>query len=215
MLIDDLITKGTDEPYRMFTSRAEYRILLRQDNADIRLTPFGFSIGLANQERMHRVNLKIEGTKKFKKDLRKIAISPSEVNPFLESIGSAPISQKVKLSSIITRPKVYLKNLLDLSFEAKEKALIAHTSHDEILDQAEIQMKYDGYIEREQDQAEKMNRLENVKIPSDLDFKKLNSLSAEAKEKLSDIKPITIGQASRVSGVSPSDVSVLLVYMGR
>ena len=215
VLIDDLITKGTDEPYRMFTSRAEYRILLRQDNADIRLTPLGFSIGLASEERINRVNLKIEGTQKFKKHLRKIAISPADVNPFLESIGSAPISQKVKLSSIITRPKVYLKNLLDLSAEAKEKALIAHTSHDEILDQAEIQMKYDGYIEREQDQAEKMNRLENVKIPTDIDFKKLNSLSSEAKEKLSEIKPVTIGQASRVSGVSPSDVSVLLVYLGR
>ena len=215
VLIDDLITKGTDEPYRMFTSRAEYRILLRQDNADIRLTPLGFSIGLASEERMNRVNLKIEGTQNFKKHLRKIAISPADVNPFLESIGSAPISQKVKLSSIITRPKVYLKNLLDLSAEAKEKAIIAHTSHDEILDQAEIQMKYDGYIEREQDQAEKMNRLENVKIPTDIDFKKLNSLSSEAKEKLSEIKPVTIGQASRVSGVSPSDVSVLLVYLGR
>ena len=151
----------------------------------------------------------------IEKHLRKIAISPADVNPFLESIGSAPISQKVKLSSIITRPKVYLKNLLDLSAEAKEKDLIAHTSHDEILDQAEIQMKYDGYIEREQDQAEKMNRLENVKIPTDIDFKKLNSLSSEAKEKLSEIKPVTIGQASRVSGVSPSDVSVLLVYLGR
>jgi tRNA uridine 5-carboxymethylaminomethyl modification enzyme len=164
---------------------------------------------------MRKVELKIEGTKNFKKDLRKIAVSPSEVNPFLESIGSAPISQKVKLSSIITRPKVYLKNLLDISTEAREKAAIAQTNHEEILDQAEIQMKYDGYIEREQDQAEKMNRLENVKIPSDLDFKKLNSLSTEAKEKLSNIKPVTIGQASRVSGVSPSDVSVLLVYMGR
>lgn len=215
VLIDDLITKGTDEPYRMFTSRAEYRILLRQDNADIRLTPLGFSIGLASEGRMRRVNLKIEGTKSFKKDLRKIAVSPAEVNPFLESIGSAPISQKVKLSSIITRPKVYLKNLLDLSLEAKEKAMIVHTSHDEVLDQVEIQMKYDGYIEREQDQAEKMSRLENVKIPSDLDFTKLNSLSTEAKEKLKLIKPVTIGQASRVSGVSPSDVSVLLVYLGR
>ena len=215
VLIDDLITKGTDEPYRMFTSRAEYRILLRQDNADIRLTPLGFSIGLAGEARMRKVNLKIEGTKNFKKDLRKIAVSPAEVNPFLESIGSAPISQKVKLSSIITRPRVYLKNLLDLSIEAKEKAMIVHTSHNEVLDQVEIQMKYDGYIEREQDQAEKMSRLENVKIPSDLDFTKLNSLSTEAKEKLTVIKPVTIGQASRVSGVSPSDVSVLLVYLGR
>lgn len=215
VLIDDLITKGTDEPYRMFTSRAEYRILLRQDNADIRLTPLGFKIGLADVKRKERVDKKIEGTKTFKKDLRKIAIAPEQVNPFLKSIGSAPISQKMKLSSIITRPKVYLNNLLELSVEAKKIARDIHTIHEEILDQVEIQMKYDGYIEREQDQAQKMSRLENVRIPEDIDFRKLNSLSTEAKEKLSEIKPITIGQASRVSGVSPSDVSVLLVYMGR
>ena len=215
VLIDDLITKGTDEPYRMFTSRAEYRILLRQDNADIRLTPLGFKIGLADLKRKERVDKKIEGTKTFKKDLRKIAIAPEQVNPFLKSIGSAPISQKMKLSSIITRPKVYLNNLLELSVEAKKIARDIHTIHEEILDQVEIQMKYDGYIEREQDQAQKMSRLENVRIPEDIDFRKLNSLSTEAKEKLSEIKPITIGQASRVSGVSPSDVSVLLVYMGR
>ena len=215
VLIDDLITKGTDEPYRMFTSRAEYRILLRQDNADIRLTPLGFKIGLADLKRKERVDKKIEGTKTFKKDLRKIAIAPEQVNPFLKSIGSAPISQKMKLSSIITRPKVYLNNLLELSVEAKKIARDIHTIHEEILDQVEIQMKYDGYIEREQDQAQKMSRLENVRIPEDIDFRKLNSLSTEAKEKLSEIKPVTIGQASRVSGVSPSDVSVLLVYMGR
>ncbi len=215
VLIDDLITKGTDEPYRMFTSRAEYRILLRQDNADIRLTPLGFKIGLADLKRKERVDKKIEGTKTFKKDLRKIAIAPEQVNPFLKSIGSAPISQKMKLSSIITRPKVYLNNLLELSLEAKKIARDIHTIHEEILDQVEIQMKYDGYIEREQDQAQKMSRLENVRIPEDIDFRKLNSLSTEAKEKLSEIKPVTIGQASRVSGVSPSDVSVLLVYMGR
>jgi len=215
VLIDDLITKGTDEPYRMFTSRAEYRILLRQDNADIRLTPLGFKIGLAGLKRKERVDKKIEGTKTFKKDLRKIAIAPEQLNPFLKSIGSAPISQKMKLSSIITRPKVYLNNLLELSVEAKKIARDIHTIHEEILDQVEIQMKYDGYIEREQDQVQKMSRLENVRIPEDIDFRKLNSLSTEAKEKLSEIKPITIGQASRVSGVSPSDVSVLLVYMGR
>ena len=215
VLIDDLITKGTDEPYRMFTSRAEYRILLRQDNADIRLTPLGFKIGLADLKRKERVDKKIEGTKTFKKDLRKIAIAPEQVNPFLKSIGSAPISQKMKLSSIITRPKVYLNNLLELSVEAKKIARDIHTIHEEILDQVEIQMKYDGYIEREQDQVQKMSRLENVRIPEDIDFRKLNSLSTEAKEKLSEIKPVTIGQASRVSGVSPSDVSVLLVYMGR
>jgi tRNA uridine 5-carboxymethylaminomethyl modification enzyme len=215
VLIDDLITKGTDEPYRMFTSRAEYRILLRQDNADIRLTPLGFDLGLASENRLEKVEKKAEGTKAFKKELKKISIAPSEINPFLESIGSAPITQKVKISSIITRPKVSLENLLEHSLEAKEKANKASIAHDEILSQVEIQMKYEGYIEREQDQAEKMNRLEGVKIPTELNFKKLNSLSTEAKEKLTAIRPITIGQASRVSGVSPSDVSVLLIYMGR
>tara|TARA_B110000459_G_C16618535_1_gene500259 strand:+ start:29 stop:628 length:600 start_codon:yes stop_codon:yes gene_type:complete len=199
----------------MFTSRAEYRILLRQDNADIRLTPLGFDLGLASENRLEKVEKKAEGTKAFKKELKKISIAPSEINPFLESIGSAPITQKVKISSIITRPKVSLENLLEHSLEAKEKANKASMAHDEILSQVEIQMKYEGYIEREQDQAEKMNRLEGVKIPTELNFKKLNSLSTEAKEKLTAIRPITIGQASRVSGVSPSDVSVLLIYMGR
>jgi tRNA uridine 5-carboxymethylaminomethyl modification enzyme len=215
VLIDDLITKGTEEPYRMFTSRAEYRILLRQDNADIRLTPKGKEIGLASEEAFKMVQRKIEGTKQLIKDLKKIGIAPGEINPFLESKGSSPITQQVKLSSIITRPKVYLEDLLEYSPDAKEKAAIAEARHCDVVSQTEIQMKYEGYIDREQDQAEKMVRLEKVRIPGSLDYKKLKSLSSEAKEKLSEINPVTIGQASRVSGVTPSDISVLLVYLGR
>jgi tRNA uridine 5-carboxymethylaminomethyl modification enzyme len=215
VLIDDLITKGTEEPYRMFTSRAEYRILLRQDNADIRLTPIGYSIGLADKQSFNRVENKIKGTKQLIKELQKIGIEPLKINPLLESKGSSPIRQKVKLASIITRPHVSLLELLEHSPEAKTKATEAMGVHEEIVSQTEIQMKYEGYIEREQDQAVKMKRLEDVIIPEDLLYQKLNSLSTEAKEKLSEIKPKTIGQASRVSGVSPSDISVLLVYLGR
>lgn len=215
VLIDDLITKGTDEPYRMFTSRAEFRILLRQDNADIRLTPIGHSIGLASEEALKKAEEKTQNTKQLIKDLHKIGISPIEINNFLQSKGSAPISQKVKLSSIITRPNVSLAELLEYSPEAKQRALTAVSKHPEVVSQTEIQMKYQGYIEREQDQVKKINRLENTEIPEGLIFEKLNGLSSEAKEKLAEIKPKTIGQASRVSGVSPSDVSVLLVFLGR
>ena len=215
VLIDDLITKGTDEPYRMFTSRAEYRILLRQDNADIRLTPIGREIGLASEEAYKSVKRKINGTKQLIKDLKKIGIAPSVINPFLKSKGSSPIKQQVKLSSIITRPKVYLDDLLQYSPDAKKKAELAEKEHGDVVSQTEIQMKYEGYIDREQDQAEKMVRLEKVSIPENIDYKKLKSLSTEAKEKLYEIKPATIGQASRVSGVTPSDISVLLVYLGR
>jgi tRNA uridine 5-carboxymethylaminomethyl modification enzyme len=215
VLIDDLITKGTEEPYRMFTSRAEYRILLRQDNADIRLTPLGYKIGLAGQEAFDKTQKKIKATQELIGDLKKIGITPKEVNPFLESKGSAPISQQVKLSSIITRPNVYLKELIEVSPLAKKQALIAENHHCDVVSQTEIQMKYEGYIEREQEQAEKMLRLEKVSIPTNMTYNELNSLSSEGKEKLSEIKPTTIGQASRVSGVTPSDISVLLVYLGR
>ncbi|MBT5933334.1 MAG: tRNA uridine-5-carboxymethylaminomethyl(34) synthesis enzyme MnmG [Flavobacteriales bacterium] len=215
VLIDDLITKGTEEPYRMFTSRAEYRILLRQDNADIRLTPLGYKIGLAGQEAFDQTQKKIKATQELIGDLKKIGITPKEVNPFLESKGSAPISQQVKLSSIITRPNVYLKELIEVSPLAKKQALIAENHHCDVVSQTEIQMKYEGYIEREQEQAEKMLRLEKVSIPTNMTYNELNSLSSEGKEKLSEIKPTTIGQASRVSGVTPSDISVLLVYLGR
>ena len=215
VLIDDLITKGTEEPYRMFTSRAEYRILLRQDNADIRLTPLGYQIGLAERDAYEKTQKKIKATEELIKHLKKIGITPRDVNPFLESKGSSPVSQQVKLSSIITRPNVYLKDLIEVSPQAKEKALIAETHHCDVVSQTEIQMKYEGYIEREQEQAEKMLRLENVSIPLNMTYNELKSLSTEAKEKLSEIKPTTIGQASRVSGVTPSDISVLLVYLGR
>jgi tRNA uridine 5-carboxymethylaminomethyl modification enzyme len=215
VLIDDLITKGTKEPYRMFTSRAEYRILLRQDNADIRLTPLGHAIGLASDEAMNRVETKNQGTDKLKRSLRKEGITPAKANPFLEKKGSSPISQQVKLNSLITRPGVNLNELLELSDSSKELAKDLLEDHSDIVDQTEIQLKYEGYINREQDVANKMNRLEEVKIPEDLDYSKLYSLSAEAKEKLSEIRPATIGQASRISGVSPSDVSVLLVFLGR
>lgn len=215
VLIDDLITKGTQEPYRMFTSRAEYRILLRQDNADIRLTPIGHALGLADDLAMRKVEQKLAGTETLKKSLRKEGVSPEAANRLLEKRGSAPIQQQVKLSSLITRPKITIEDVLAISDDSKTLAEELTSQHADIVSQTEIQMKYEGYISREQDVAEKMNRLEEVKIPGDLDYSKLSSLSAEAKEKLKSIQPRTIGQASRISGVSPSDVSVLLVFLGR
>jgi tRNA uridine 5-carboxymethylaminomethyl modification enzyme len=215
VLIDDLITKGTKEPYRMFTSRAEYRILLRQDNADIRLTLLGHQIGLADDESLEKVNRKIAGTDEFKKYLRSVGITPEKVNPLLETAGSSPVNQQVKLTSIITRPQISLNNVLEYSPEAMVKSLEMNILHEDIVSQTEIQLKYEGYIEREEEMASKMNRLESVKIPDDIDFRQLKSLSTEAVEKLSAIAPRTIGQASRISGVSPSDVSVLLIYLGR
>lgn len=215
VLIDDLITKGTKEPYRMFTSRAEYRILLRQDNADIRLTPIGHEIGLASDEMLEKVNTKVRGTEQFKKELRTIGVSPVVANPVLVEKGSSEINQQVKLSSLVTRPQISMEDVLEMSVDAKEIASEMDLLHPDIVSQAEIQMKYEGYIEREEEQALKMSRLEDVKIPENLDFKELKSLSSEAKEKLSKIRPTTIGQASRVSGVSPSDVTVLLIHLGR
>ena len=215
VLIDDLITKGTKEPYRMFTSRAEYRILLRQDNADIRLTPIGHAIGLASDEAMHRVNKKVQGTETLKKSLRKEGVAPEVANEILEKKESAPVKQQVKLSSLITRPNILMEDVLAMSPEVQTVATELLEEHEDIVSQTEIQLKYEGYISREEDVARKMNRLEEVKIPSDMEYKQLSSLSTEAKEKLSSIKPVTIGQASRISGVSPSDISVLLVYLGR
>ncbi|MDB2657010.1 tRNA uridine-5-carboxymethylaminomethyl(34) synthesis enzyme MnmG [Crocinitomicaceae bacterium] len=215
VLIDDLITKGTDEPYRMFTSRAEYRILLRQDNADIRLTPIGHAIGLASDEAMERVNKKVQGTEQLKKSLRKEGVAPAVANKILETKSSSPINQQVKLSSLITRPNILIEDVLDMSTDSKKVAADLQVEHSDIVSQTEIQLKYDGYISREQDVAQKMNRLEEVKVPTDIDYSKLGSVSAEAREKLNEIRPATIGQASRISGVSPSDVSVLMVYLGR
>ena len=215
VLIDDLITKGTKEPYRMFTSRAEYRILLRQDNADIRLTPLGHAIGIVSDEDLEHVNKKIQGTDTLKKKFRQIGVTPEQINPVLSEKESALITQQVKLTSIITRPHILLQDILNVSPEANEAAKLMESIHPEIVSQTEIQLKYEGYIEREEEQAAKLIRLEEVKIPADVDFKQLKSLSSEAVEKLTNIQPATIGQASRISGITPSDVSILLIYLGR
>lgn len=215
VLIDDLITKGTKEPYRMFTSRAEYRILLRQDNADLRLTPIGHALGLASDESMERVQRKLEGTETLKKSLRKEGVTADIANVILKRRESSPVNQQVKLSSLITRPNICMEDVLEMSVDSRIVADALTLQHEDIVSQTEIQLKYDGYISREEGVAKKMNRLEEVRIPNDVDFSKLASLSSEAKEKLTAIRPVTIGQASRISGISPSDVSVLLVYLGR
>jgi len=215
VLIDDLITKGTKEPYRMFTSRAEYRILLRQDNADVRLTPIGHEIGLADDEMLERVNKKVAGTDQFKRSLKTIGVTPSMANPILTAKESSEITQQVKLSSLITRPQIDMNDVLQMSVEINEFAAELNAIHPDVVSQAEIQLKYEGYIEREEEQAKKMGRMEEVKIPDSIDYRALKSLSSEAKEKLSTIRPVTIGQAARVSGVSPSDITVLLIHLGR
>jgi tRNA uridine 5-carboxymethylaminomethyl modification enzyme len=215
VLIDDLVTKGTKEPYRMFTSRAEYRILLRQDNADIRLTELGYNIGLADKSSLDKVELKITGTEKFKRALRSIGISPALANPMLEAKGSAPITQQVKLSNLILRPQITLTDLLEVSPEASAITDELIVLHPDILAQTEILLKYEGYIEREEELVNKMLKLDDVKIPSDVIFDQLKNLSLEAIEKLNLVRPVTIGQASRISGVSPSDISVLLIYISR
>ena len=213
VLIDDLITKGTDEPYRMFTSRAEYRILLRQDNADLRLTQKGYDLGLVTNERIERFNTKLEYIEKLKKFFNETAAIPEEINPILERLKSSPIQQKTKLTKILSRPQVEFKNIGTLKsmtafFEENGK-------NNEAIEETFIQIKYSGYIAREKDNAEKITRLENIKIPENFDYEKLASLSNEAKQKLGTLKPNTIAHAGRISGVSPSDISVLLVYMGR
>ena len=213
VLIDDLITKGTDEPYRMFTSRAEYRTLLRQDNADLRLTPLGHKIGLASEERLIKVNSKRLKTAKLIKFLEETSVNKEQINPILEKKGLSLISQSVKFYKIAARPQLCLSDFKEIeslqSFFIKEQIDIT------ILEQVEIHLKYSGYIEKERSNADKLNRLENVIIPKRFNFDKVTSLSYEAREKLSKIQPSTISQASRISGVSPSDISVLLVYMGR
>ena len=215
VLIDDLITKGTEEPYRMFTSRAEYRILLRQDNADLRLTPLGHAIGLTDDEALKKMEIKLKGTATLKKSLAKEGVAPEVANPILEAKDSAKIKQQVKLNSLITRPRIFIDDVLKMGPVSNALAIELTKEHADIVSQTEIQLKYEGYINREEDVAQKMNRLENVKIPADMEYKQLESLSTEATEKLSALKPVTIGQASRVSGVSPSDISVLLVFLGR
>ncbi len=213
VLIDDLVNKGTDEPYRMFTSRAEYRILLRQDNADVRLTPIAEKLGMQNmEERVHRVNQKIEDAKTVEKYIRKTGVTPDDINPFLEKINSAPLRQQVKLHSVLMRPNTMIDDLRG-ALPALDKHLSQYDK--EFVDLAGINLKYEGYIRKEQEMVEKMVRLEQVKIAETMDYSKLVSLSGEAREKLAKLQPRTIGQASRISGVSPSDISVLLVHLGR
>ena len=213
VLIDDLITKGTEEPYRMFTSRAEYRILLRQDNADLRLTPLAYEMGLASSKRLERVQEKRKNTKDLLSFLKETSVEPSIVNPILLSLGSAEIDQKRKLDQLLSRPQVNVNDLLKVP---SVKEFVSEKGYTvEELQQAEIQLKYQGYIDREKENAQKLVRLEGIKIPDHFDFSKLQSLSLEAREKLEDIRPVNIAQASRISGVNPADINVLLVHMGR
>jgi len=212
VLIDDLVTKGTDEPYRMFTSRAEYRILLRQDNADIRLTPRAFDLGLAKREQMERVEEKLLGTSEIIQHFKSESISPEEINPTLEIFGSSLITQKVKMFGVLTRPDITILDFASNNPAFKDYIL----KYDkETIDEAEILMKYEGYIVKEHEVAEKILRLENIKLGADFEYSQLTSLSNEAREKLCKIQPMTIGQASRISGISPSDISILMVYLGR
>ena len=213
VLVDDLITKGTEEPYRMFTSRAEYRTLLRQDNADLRLTPKGYEIGLAKEERMRRMEEKRSKSKAFVEFFRSNSFDPKEINPILESLDLAQVKQADKLFKVFSRPKVGMEHMLQLDLVG---AYAMNQNLDaEVLEQAEIEVKYAGYIEKEKANADKLHRLEEVRIPETFDYSKLKSLSFEAREKLQAIKPVTISQASRISGVNPSDISVLLVHLGR
>ena len=213
VLIDDLITKGTDEPYRMFTSRAEYRTLLRQDNADLRLTPLGYKIGLASKERLDRVEEKQQKTSLLIKFLQETSVTQEEINPILEGKNLALINQSVKLYKIAARPQLAFSDFKNI--EKLTSFLSIHEIDKEVIEQAVIHLKYSGYIEKEKNNADKLNRLENVVIPATFNYQKVTSLSYEAREKLSKIQPTSISQASRISGVSPSDISVLLVYMGR
>ncbi len=215
VLIDDLITKGTQEPYRMFTSRAEYRILLRQDNADVRLTPIAHEIGMQTNEALDRVNKKIINSSNLISLLREEGVQPTIANPILETLGSSPLSQQVKLSSVITRPHVTMEHVIHMSDRVKEFTNSLNAADADSVEQAEILLKYEGYIAREEEVALKLSRLEALTIPSDIDYSTFKSLSSEAVNKLSAVQPATIGQASRISGVSPSDISVLLIHLGR
>ncbi len=213
VLVDDLITKGTEEPYRMFTSRAEYRTLLRQDNADLRLTPRSYEMGLAKKDRLEKMEEKERKSNAFVDFFRETSFKPEEINPILEGLDSSTVKQPDKMFKVFSRPKVTMDHMLQL--EGVSEFVSDNNLDREVLEQAEIQVKYSGYIAKEKNNADKLQRLENIKIPKDFDYSKLKSLSYEAREKLKAIQPVTISQASRISGVSPSDISVLLVYMGR
>ncbi len=213
VLIDDLITKGTEEPYRMFTSRAEYRLLLRQDNADIRLTKKGYKLGLANEERLLQLQKKEKETGNLIKFLERQSIDPNEINSILKKKKSSILKQKVKIKTILSRPHITINDL----FVCKELKdyLDKETPSSEAIEQAEIEIKYGGYLNKEKESVAKLSRLENIKIAEDFEFDKLHSISTEGREKLKAIQPKTIGQATRISGVSPSDINVLLIYLGR
>lgn len=214
VLIDDLITKGTEEPYRMFTSRAEFRTLLRQDNADVRLTPLGYEVGLASENRYNRVKSKTTDYQLVIQKINQNSISPQEINHWLEELGTDPIKQKIRLVNILSRPQVDLLSLMN-AVPVVRDLIYSITSDPEALEQAEINVKYEGYIEREFELASKMNRMEDVRIHDAIDYNLVPSLSAEARQKLAQIRPATLGQAIRISGVSPADVSILMVYLGR
>lgn len=212
VLIDDLITKGTEEPYRMFTSRAEFRTLLRQDNADLRLTEKSYRMGLASQERMDRVIAKREGVEKIKSILAQMSADPLEINSFFTQRGSAPIFEKQKIQKILLRPGIELKDLMQ-AIPGLGNSLASFP--DEIIEQASIQVKYDVYIEKEKELVQRMSQLEDLSIPENFEYERLSALSSEALQKFKKIRPRTLGQASRISGVNPSDVQILMVYMGR
>ena len=213
VLIDDLITKGTEEPYRMFTSRAEYRTLLRQDNADIRLTPKGFELGISSEKRLRRMEEKLSKAEAFVAFFRAQSIKPEEANPILENKQSSPIRQSDKLFKIFSRPNIGIEDVR--KFEPVETYIRDHNLDNEVIEQTEIRVKYSGYIAKEKNNADKLTRLEYVKIPVGYDYSQIKSMSYEAREKLKKVQPVTVAQASRISGVSPNDISVLLVYMGR
>jgi tRNA uridine 5-carboxymethylaminomethyl modification enzyme gidA len=211
VLIDDLITKGTEEPYRMFTSRAEYRLLLRQDNADIRLTEKSYNIGLASEERLRKVKEKIKKSGELEEFLKELSLKPNVINPILEESESNPVDQAYRASQILTRPNINLEKLSKIEIIGNK----AREYSEEIQEQAEINIKYKGYIEKEKENVAKLQRMENIKIPDDFDFSKVASLSSEALQKMNNIRPKNIAQASRISGVSPADINVLLIYLGK
>jgi tRNA uridine 5-carboxymethylaminomethyl modification enzyme len=211
VLIDDLVNKGTDEPYRMFTSRAEYRILLRGENADFRLTPIGNHLGLAKSDRFEKMKKRHEEVEKIMEQFNEIRISPKEIDPILEKLGGTPLKQQMPLSQIITRPEIGLNDLMEIQKVREILQVYSNTA----LDSAEIEQKYKGYIQKEQDIAQKAVHLENLKIPETFDYSKLTSMSTEARQKLLKIQPKTLGQAKRISGINPSDIAILMVYIGR
>jgi len=214
VLIDDLITKGVDEPYRMFTSRAEYRILLRQDNADTRLTKKSFEIGLASEKRYDLVKNKIECVENFISFLQTESIKPDEVNEIMLINETSPLKQKVKIASLLLRPQIGINNIISKS-QALQNYIAINNIDEEVIEEAEIRIKYDGYITKEHELAKKLAKLEDVPLKEDFDYQSLKSLSFEAREKLDKIRPTTIGQASRISGVSPSDINVLAIFIGK